>query len=62
MSKAKKVVASTLPQGAPPLRHYLQFSDFTTEEYGYLLQRAAFIKQKFKTFQRHQPLVTARWP
>jgi ornithine carbamoyltransferase len=57
MSKAKKVLASTLPQGAPPLRHYLQFSDFTTEEYGYLLQRAAFIKQKFKTFVRHQPLV-----
>jgi ornithine carbamoyltransferase len=56
-TKAKKVVASTLPQGAPPLRHYLQFSDFTTEEYGYLLERAAFIKQKFKTFVRHQPLV-----
>ena len=57
MSYFKPAVPSTLPKGAPPVRHYLQFSDFSTEEYGYLLERAAFIKQKFKTFQRHQPLV-----
>ncbi len=55
--QVKKVVPSTLPQGAPPVRHYLQFSDFTADEYVYLLERAAFIKHKFKTFVRHQPLV-----
>ncbi len=57
MSHFKPAVPSTLPKGAPPVRHYLQFSDFSTEEYGYLLERAAFIKQKFKTFVRHQTLV-----
>jgi ornithine carbamoyltransferase len=50
-------IPSTIPKGAPPVRHYLQFSDLTADEYIYLLQRAAFIKAKFKTFTRHQPLV-----
>jgi len=50
-------IPSTLPKGAPPVRHYLQFADFSTEEYHYLLERAAFIKAKFKTFVRHQTLV-----
>ena len=50
-------VPSTLPKGAPPVRHYLQFSDFTAEETLYLLERAATIKHKFKTFVRHHPLV-----
>jgi ornithine carbamoyltransferase len=35
----------------------LQFADFSTEEHLYLLERAAFIKKKFKTYVRHQPLV-----
>jgi ornithine carbamoyltransferase len=39
------------------VRHFLQLTDFATEEILYLLERAAFIKQKFKTFERHQPLV-----
>ena len=52
-----KGVPSTLPQGAPPVRHYLQFADFNADEYGYLLERAAFIKAKFKTFERHRTLV-----
>ncbi len=50
-------IPSTVPKGAPPVRHYLQFTDLNTEEYHYLLERAAFIKNKFKTFVRHQPLV-----
>ncbi len=50
-------IPSTLPQGAPPVRHYLQFSDFSADEYQYVLERAAFIKQKFKTFTRHHTLV-----
>lgn len=50
-------IPSTLPKGAPPVRHYLQFADFSREEYAYLLERAAFIKHKFKTFVRHHSLV-----
>ena len=41
----------------PAIRHYLQFSDFTADEYGYLFERAALIKKKFKSYERHQPLV-----
>jgi ornithine carbamoyltransferase len=50
-------IPSTVPQGAPPVRHFLQFADFSAEEHLYLLSRAAFIKSKFKRFERHQPLV-----
>jgi ornithine carbamoyltransferase len=35
----------------------LQFADFTAEETLYLLERAAVIKRKFKTFVRHHSLV-----
>ena len=38
------------------IRHYLQFSDFSAEEYGYLFARAALIKKKFKAYEKHQPL------
>jgi ornithine carbamoyltransferase len=49
-------------QGAA-MRHYLQFSDFTADEYAYLFERAALIKQKFKAYEKyHHSLVTARWP
>jgi ornithine carbamoyltransferase len=37
------------------IRHYLQFKDLSADEYGYLLQRAAFIKAKFKAVEKHQP-------
>jgi ornithine carbamoyltransferase len=57
MSPANLGIPSTLPKGAPPVRHYLQFSDLTADEYRYLLERAAFIKAKFKTFTRHLSLV-----
>ena len=39
-----------------PVRHYLQFSDFTADEYAYVFKRAAIIKQKFKAYEKHQPL------
>jgi ornithine carbamoyltransferase len=44
--------------GAParPIRHYLQFSDFTADEYTYLFERTALIKKKFKSYEKHQPL------
>lgn len=41
----------------PALRHYLQFSDFTADEYTHLFARAALIKKKFKAYEKHQPLV-----
>jgi len=34
----------------------LQFSDLTAGEYAYLFNRAALIKQKFKAYEKHQPL------
>ncbi|WP_444812924.1 ornithine carbamoyltransferase [Variovorax fucosicus] len=39
------------------IRHYLQFSDFTADEYAHVFARAALIKKKFKAYERHQPLV-----
>ncbi|MDB5730256.1 MAG: putative ornithine carbamoyltransferase [Variovorax sp.] len=38
------------------IRHYLQFSDFSADEYAYLFQRAALLKKKFKGYQKHHPL------
>ena len=40
-----------------PLRHYLQFTDLSREEYEYIFARAALIKAKFKRYEPHQPLV-----
>ncbi|MBS0343119.1 MAG: ornithine carbamoyltransferase, partial [Proteobacteria bacterium] len=41
---------------APAIRHYLQFGDFSADEYAHLFARAALIKKKFKTYEKHQPL------
>ena len=38
------------------LRHYLQFKDFSREEYEYLFARARRIKDKFKRYEPHHPL------
>ena len=38
------------------MKHYLQFSDFSADDYAYLFARAAFIKHKFKSYEKHQPL------
>ncbi len=56
MNPLHKGIPSTLPKGAPPVRHFLQFADFTTEEHLYVLERAALIKKKFKNFERHHSL------
>jgi len=40
----------------PPIKHYLQFSDLTADEYAYLLGRAALIKRKFKAYEKHHTL------
>ena len=39
-----------------PVRHYLQFKDFSADEYAYLIQRIWLIKRKFKTYQKHHTL------
>ena len=41
---------------APPIKHYLQFSDLAAGEYDYLLGRAALIKRKFKAYDKHHTL------
>ena len=38
------------------IRHFLQFSDFGTEEHEWLFQRAAVIKRKFKNYEKYHPL------
>ncbi len=57
MTLTTQGIPSTLPQGAPPVRHYLQFVDFSADEYHYLLARAALIKKKFKNFEKHHTLL-----
>jgi len=39
------------------LRHYLQFKDFTLDEYEYLFARTRWIKDKFKRYEPYQPLI-----
>ncbi len=38
------------------MKHYLQFSDLSADEYRYLFQRATVIKRKFKAYEKHQTL------
>jgi len=39
-----------------PIKHFLQFSDFTLDEYAYLIERTRFIKCKFKKYEPYHPL------
>ena len=38
------------------LRHYLQFKDFTGEDYAQLFRRTRWIKERFKRYERYWPL------
>jgi ornithine carbamoyltransferase len=38
------------------MRHFLQNSDLSADEYSYLFTRAALIKKKFKAYEKHQTL------
>ena len=38
------------------VRHFLQFSDLTADEYAWLFERAALIKKKFKSYEKYHPL------
>ena len=39
-----------------PMRHFLQLTDFSAHEILYVLERARFIKNKFKRYEPHMPL------
>jgi len=39
-----------------PIRHFLQFADFTGAQVEYVVERARIIKQRFKRYQVYQPL------
>ena len=38
------------------IRHFLQFKDFTSNEYAHLFARSAWLKAKFKAFETYHPL------
>jgi ornithine carbamoyltransferase len=38
------------------IKHYLQFKDFTSDEYQYLFDRTRWIKDQFKSYQKYWPL------
>ncbi len=42
---------------AKPIKHFLQFSDFSLEEFEYVIERAKLIKRKFKAYEVYHPLV-----
>ncbi|MSQ19867.1 MAG: ornithine carbamoyltransferase [Betaproteobacteria bacterium] len=39
-----------------PVKHFLQFKDFSREELDYLFARTRWIKERFKSFQKYWPL------
>jgi ornithine carbamoyltransferase len=39
------------------IKHFLQFSDFTREEFEYVIARAAVFKRKFKNYEIYHPLI-----
>lgn len=39
-----------------PIKHFLQFSDFTREEFAYVIERARLIKRKYKDYEPYHPL------
>ncbi len=42
--------------GGNPIRHFLQFKDFTREEFEYLFMRTRVIKERFKRYEKYWPL------
>ncbi|MEN3363526.1 MAG: ornithine carbamoyltransferase [Burkholderiales bacterium] len=39
------------------IKHFLQFSDFTLDEFEYVIERASIIKRKFKNYEPYHPLL-----
>ncbi len=44
------------PAAPTSIKHYLQFSDLDAAEYAHLFARAALIKKKFKSYEKHHVL------
>src|SRR5438874_1671926 len=44
------------PAMATPPKHFLQFKDFSLEEFFYLFERTRWIKDRFKRYEAYQPL------
>jgi ornithine carbamoyltransferase len=44
------------PGPTPPIRHFLQFADFSRTQIEHVIERARIIKQRFKRYQPYQPL------
>lgn len=38
------------------MKHYLQFSDLTADDYAWIFERARIIKARFKNYEKYQPL------
>jgi ornithine carbamoyltransferase len=43
--------------GTKAIKHFLQFSDFSLDEFEYVIERAKVIKRKFKAYEVYHPLV-----
>src|SRR3989338_2368771 len=39
-----------------PVKHFLQFKDFTRDEFEYLFERTRIIKERFKRYEKYWPL------
>ena len=50
-------MSAAMKPGPHLIRHFLQFKDFSAEEYAYLFERAAIIKKRFKNYEKYTPLV-----
>jgi ornithine carbamoyltransferase len=48
---------TTTTAPSAPLRHYLQFKDFSREEYQHLFTRTRWIRDQFRAYQRYWPLL-----
>ncbi|MCC7040992.1 MAG: ornithine carbamoyltransferase [Burkholderiales bacterium] len=44
------------PAAVAPPKHFLQFTDFTRDEIGHVLERTRWIKERFKRYELYQPL------
>ena len=46
-----------MPSITKPIKHFLQFSDFSLAEFEYIIERAKIIKRKFKNYEIYHPLI-----
>jgi len=45
-----------MPATKSPIKHFLQFKDFTCGEFEYLFERTRIIKERFKRYEKYWPL------